>query len=295
MIKKLSAFLLVLAGCLWGIIAIFINKLKTFGFDSYEIGFIRISLCTAGMFIFLLIYDKKLLKIKLKDIWIFMGSGIVSVTFFSACYFRTVLDVEAGIAAALLYTSPAFIIIFSAILFKEKINTKKIAAIILTVIGCALVSGIVGTDVKLDAVKVIIGIGSGLFYALYSIFGVYAAKKNYTTLTITFYTFLFATVGFLTVANPINIVKITVSHPIALPYELAIALLCGFLPYFFYTTGLRNTEPSFAGVLVATEPLVACIVGILFLGDSIHYSKLMGIALVLGSIMLLNLKAKNKT
>lgn len=293
MSKKLSTAFLVLAGALWGCLSIFVSALSDYGFDSKEIGFIRISLCTLMLLVIILIRDRSLLRVQLRDMWMFVGTGIISVTLFSYCYFTTVINVEAGIAASLLYTSPVFVMLFSAVLFRERITAQKIAAIVLTVSGVALVSGMLGSS-ALGALDLIIGIGAGLFYSLYSIFGVYALRK-YSSLTVTFYTFLLGTIGFLFMTNPIAIIEKTASNPVVIPMEIGLALFNGLLPYLFYTIGLGHTDASVAGVLVAVEPLVGCLVGIFIFHESVNPAKLIGIALILSAIVLLNIRLSHKS
>lgn len=289
MSKRLSSLFLVMAGALWGCLSLFVSALSERGFDSKEIGFIRMSLCSVMLLAVILVRDRSLLRIRLRDIWMFIGTGIVSVTFFSYCYFTTVVNVEAGIAASLLYTSPVFVMLFSAVLFRERITAQKIAAIILTVVGVALVSGLLGSGGALGAMDLLIGVGAGFFYSLYSIFGVYALRR-YSSLTVTFYTFLLASVGFLFMTDPVLIVQKTIAAPSSVPFEIGLALLNGLLPYLFYTIGLEHTDASVAGVLVAVEPLVGCLVGIFVFRESINPSKLIGIALILTAIVLLNIK-----
>ena len=67
MSKKLSTAFLVLAGALWGCLSIFVSALSDYGFDSKEIGFIRISLCTLMLLVIILIRDRSLLRVQLRD------------------------------------------------------------------------------------------------------------------------------------------------------------------------------------------------------------------------------------
>lgn len=289
--KRTATIYVILAGVLWGIISIFVNALSTYGFSSVQISFMRVLSCSVLMLLFLLIYDKNLLKINIKDIWMFVGTGIISLTLFSVCYFTTIINVEASIAVSLLYTSPIFVMLFSAILFKEKIGAKKIVAIVSTVIGCALVSGMVGSNARMSAKALLIGIGAGFFYALYSIFGRYATEK-YHPLTITFYTFVFASLGFVFITSPAKTFAQLISTPKSIFVVIISAILCGILPYIFYTTGLKHLDTSVAGVLVAVEPLVGSIAGIIIFNESKNVLKLIGIILILASIVLLNTKDK---
>ena len=106
----------------------------------------------------------------------FIGTGIISVSLFNICYFYTIINSEASLAVVLLYTSPVFVVLISAVLFKEKINLNKIIALILSFAGCVFTAGILG-GIKVRPFIIVTGVASGLFYALYSIFGKFALKK----------------------------------------------------------------------------------------------------------------------
>ena len=94
----------ILAGILWGIISIFLKGLYAAGFSALQVMFFRGLFSSFFMAIFLFIKDKNLLKINLKDIWMFLGTGVISLTFFSLCYFYTILESGASVAVILLYT-----------------------------------------------------------------------------------------------------------------------------------------------------------------------------------------------
>lgn len=162
-------FSTIAAGVLWGMISIFLKNLSANNFSLLQILTFRASISSILLFLFFLIKDRSLLKIKLKDIWMFVGTGVISLTFFSLCYFFTILESGASVAVILLYTSPIFILILSAILFKEKITKVKLFALILTFVGCVFVTGIGGEN-HLSAKGLFIGLCAGFGYALYSIF-----------------------------------------------------------------------------------------------------------------------------
>lgn len=291
--KKISTLFVILAGALWGIISISVRFLSGEGFSSVEISFMRIASCAVMLFIFLIIFRRNLLIIRLKDLWMFIGTGVISLTLFSLCYFTTMINTQTSIAVSLLYTSPAFIMIFSAALFKEKITPMKTVSIIMTVVGCALVSGFVGSAKGIGPKSLIIGIGAGFFYALYSIFARYALRK-YDTLTINFYTFLFSTLGFLPIVRADGLAHIASASQKVFIVAIAAAFVCGILPYLFYTAGLKNLDTSVAGILVAVEPLVGCLVGIFGWHDDADVLKILGIVMILSSIVISSIKFKKK-
>ncbi len=291
--KKTGTALVIAAGALWGIISLFIKPLAALGFDSKEIAFLRVLTSALMLLCIIAVKDRRLLKIKLKDVWIFIGTGIVSVTFFNICYFATMIDAGSSVAVSLLYTSPVFVMLFSAILFHEKITPKKVVAIVLTIGGVILISGMIGSGTKLGFLSLLVGIGAGFFYGLYSVFGRYGTEK-YHPLTITFYTFVFASLGSLFLANPITTFAKTASAPTSIPLVIVSTLLCAVLPYVFYTAGLKVLDTAVAGVLVAVEPLIGSVIGIAVFREEAPILKVIGILLILASIVLLSVTAKKK-
>ena len=287
--KKRSAVVsVILAGVLWGLIGVFIKRLSTFGFDSIQIAFIRMLIAAVIFYLFVMIKDKSLFIIEIKDIWMFIGTGIISVSLFNICYFYTIINSEASLAVVLLYTSPVFVVLISAILFKEKITSNKIIALVFSFAGCVLTAGVLG-EVQVRPFIILTGVASGLFYALYSIFGKYALRK-YSTYTVTVYTFIFGLIGDLFISKPNVVAATVINNPESIIWCLGIGIVSTVLPYFLYTKGLENLESGKAAILVAVEPLVGAVIGMCFLRESHSILKLIGILLILLSIILLNIR-----
>lgn len=140
--KALAAVLA--AGTFWGTMGFFARSLYAAGFGPLEVAQTRITtgLVFVGLYIFL--FNRSLFKVKLKDIWCFLGTGIVSLLLFSTCYFSALNYTSLAVAAILLYTVPFFVMLLSLLLFKEKMNGKKVFALLLAFTGCVLVSGVGG-------------------------------------------------------------------------------------------------------------------------------------------------------
>lgn len=68
--------------------------------------------------------------------------GLVSILLFTLCYFRSQQVSSLAVAAILLYTAPTFVVILSAILWKDKITKRKLLALVLAFLGCCFVAGI---------------------------------------------------------------------------------------------------------------------------------------------------------
>ncbi len=285
--KQISCIYIVVAAILWGMISVFNRMLTSCGLNQLEIVFLRSVVALVGTVVYVAIKDKTLFKIKFRDIWCFVGSGIFSLLFFNVCYFNAMQE-NISVAAVLLYTAPAFVMIMSAILFKESLTFKKLIALVVMLFGCVLVTGITaGTNVT--ATCVFFGIGSGVGYALYSIFSRFALNKGYKSETITLYTFLLATIGNLPMVNYKNIIaSFNIS---AIVGAIGIGIVCCLLPYIFYTKGLEGVTNGQASVIATVEPVVATFISIMY-GDAFGWNNAFGIFLVLLSIIIINIDDK---
>ena len=261
--KKLGPVFIILSACLWGPIGVAVKFLGSFGFNSMQIVFLRATATVCIMGLVLLIYNKNLLKIKFKDVWCFLGTGVVSIVFFTYLNFYTITLTSLSFAGIMLYTAPFIMVFLAAIFFKERITFKKIIACIVAFFGCCLVAGIFGSDVNVSTLSIITGVASGFFYALYTVFSRFALNKGYHSFTITFYTFLFSTLGSLIFINPPQTFKIVAASPNCFWGILAIALFNTVLPYILYTSGLKTVESSVAPILAMAEPVVATLVGLI--------------------------------
>lgn len=281
-----SVIMILLAGFGWGNIGVFSRPLTAAGLDAVQITFVRSFIVLIGMGIFLLVKDRSLFRIKWKDLWMFLGSGIISIVFFNICYFLTIEQATLAAASVLLYTAPCFVLLMSAVLFREKITVQKLIALVLAFGGCVLVSGFSGG--QMSGLAVLTGIGSGIGYAAYSIFGTVAMRK-YHFFTFIFYTFVFACVGLLPFISVSETALILTGSPAVLLLGIGLGVVSTLLPYILYTGGLRNMEAGKASVLAFSEPLVATIAGILIFRERLHLQNTLGIFLIFTAILLLNL------
>lgn len=278
------------AGICWGIISLFLKTLTQAGLTLIQTMTIRAIFSAIILFFILLIKNPSLLKIQIKDIWMFIGTGIISLTFFSLCYFSTILESGASVAVVLLYTSPIFVLLLSAIIFHEKITSTKIIAIILTFAGCVLTAGLIGANHSISIKSFLIGLCSGLGYALYSIFSRFALKK-YNILTIIFYTFLFSGISLLPFCN---IQTIVISFNVkTILASLGISFFCTVLPYVLYTYGLSHLDNSKAAIYVTIEPIVGTLLGLLLYKENFSVLKIVGIFLILIAIVLCSLNQRH--
>lgn len=287
--KARSYFYIISAAALWGLIGLFVKMLAAQGFTSMQIVALR-SLASAVCATLLLCrLGLHHLRIRWRDAWLFVGTGICSLVFFNYCYFNCMQQSSLAVAALLLYTAPIFVMLLSLLLFGESFSLRKGVSLVCTFIGCACVTGAFSSGLTLTLSSLLYGLGSGVGYALYSIFGKYAVQK-YSSLTITAYTFYFALAAVpLAGFDQAALARLDLTSVLC---SLGLGLVCAVIPYILYTKGLELVEPGQASILATVEPFVAAAVGMLFFSEPLTFSKACGMLLIFSSIVILNLPKK---
>lgn len=285
----MSYILVLIAAVCWGLIGVFTKVIDVLGFTEMQMLFVKGVIATMVLLLITLCKDKKQLKLKSwKDLRYFVGTGIISFSFFSWAYMKAVNLTSLGVAAVLLYTAPTFVMLFSILLFGEKMTKIKGLVLAMTFTGCVLVTGLLeGGAAVITWQGIGIGIAAGVGYALYSIFGTYAIKAGYGSLTISLYTFLMATIIMSFLVEPVVVVK-SITEMGQWPLAVSFALLTTVVPYLCYTKGLSGLPASKASVTAAVEPAVAAVLGIVVFHETVSMLKLTGIVLVLASVVVMS-------
>jgi len=287
--KRVAPFLVIAAGILWGTMGIFVRSLNDMGLNAMQIVEVRCIIAALLLIPFIYIKDKSLLKITKKNIAPLAGSAVFSIIFFNFCYFSAIEIMDMAVAAILLYTAPIFVSVMSVLFFKEKLTKHSIIALILAFVGCVLVSGIVGNSVKLPVNGLLLGLGAGFGYALYSIFSRVSLNQGLNSMTITVYTFLFAAIAGIIFTDFEKIGTAFNQYGIKLGgLAILYTVITTILPYLLYTTGLRYVKTGTASVFASIEPVVAAVLGFVVFQEKPTLVGLTGIILVLGALIYLN-------
>jgi drug/metabolite transporter, DME family len=280
--------LIATSAIMWGIIAIFVRKLSSLGFTPMEIVTIRVVTAVFLLGIIGLLKYPKQMKIQLRDSKYFIGTGIFSIVLFNWCYFSSINQLSLSFAVILLYTAPTFVVILSYLFLKESMDALKIISVIGTLIGCTL---IVGFNLKetpsMNLVGIITGLGAGFGYALYTIFGKFALVR-YRPFTVTFYTFLVASITLLFFTDIFEKGSMLISGEVIL-YGIGLGLFPTVLAYLFYTKGLEKMEGSKASIITTVEPVAATLLSVFLYKEDFGVLQFIGTAIILLSVILINL------
>ena len=287
--KKKKAVLEVTAGAmLWGTYGSFVTFIGARGLSGNVMIFLRFLFTALPVFAVLLLRDRTQLRFHRRDLPLFLANGLASILFFTSCYTAAIRETKIATAAALLYTAPAMVMLLSALLFGEKLTLRKGLCVLLSIFGCALVSGLGKGGAGLTAKGLLLGLGAALGYSLYSIFSRLLQRRGVSAMTNVLYTFSIATLAYLLLSlREGSLVQI-----LRLPGASALSALCGLVTglaaYLLYTDGLRGLETSRAAQIATVEPVFASLLGAVLFRQSLSVTEILGIALVVAAVIAMN-------
>lgn len=272
------------AAALWGIIGVWNRRLMAGGLSPYSIVVVR----NCGGLVLLLavmaLRDRSVFHVERQHLKYFFGTGVVSVVLFTVCYFSCQEICSLAVASILLYTAPAIVVVLSAILWREPVTKKKLLALGLTLVGCALVCGVFSGSLTVTGGGIALGLGAGFFYALYSIFSRYALA-HYGPMTVTVWTFVFAGAASLVLVRPAELAAL--AQPSMALTAVGLVVCSTVLPYILYTRGLARVEAGKASILASLEPVVASVAGVVLFGEPMSPLTAAGIVCVLAGVYIL--------
>ena len=291
--KKRAFFYIIAAGILWGTSGIFVNFLVPKGYHSLQLTAVRGVVSLLFFAIYSLICQKSAFKVTPKQLLFFFGIGIAQFGT-AAFYFMSMTATSISTAVVLMYTAPIYVTVFSALFLGERFSKPKIAALCMMIVGCALVSGLVG-GLKIDALGIIFGIISGISYASYNILTKLTMMRSYSPVSSNLYGAFFMMLISLAVCKPAQIIPITMSDPLPLSLILiALGVVTFVLPYLFFALGMRDLPAATASALSTVEPLSACAFGIFVFNEKPDLFSFVGIVLILIAVFLLGYCEKDR-
>ena len=290
--KKIGVLLVVIAAIMWATCGVFIKVLTKAGFTENEITFAKVGISIILVYIFIKIVREKIEKIhSIKDIGLLFLSGSIGYLMYGLTYAKAVHYIPISAAVVLVYTAPIIVMVCSVFLFHEKLTIRKVLCLIFVVCGCFLVQEIKSDD--FSAKGIVLGIISGICYATYTITNKFLLKK-YSVYSISFYNFLFAFVLIFILTDKSQIVfKVLHSNTEILIYLILFSMFCGGLSHTLYVKALEYLEASKASIITIIEPFTASLLGIVLFHEANSVIKIIGLAIILFSLILLNVNTEH--
>ncbi|MCJ7786194.1 MAG: DMT family transporter [Desulfobacterales bacterium] len=289
-----SGYLYILIGTtLWGVSSVVAKSLFIIGLPPAELVQIRLTLATLTLLLILLVFDRNRIIISLKDLPYFLVLGFVGVVGVQFTYYYTIGKIHVGPAVLMQYLSSGWIALYAFIFQKEPLTKRKLATLLLALLGCFFTVGGYRLDLlRLNRIGIAGGLISSLFFSFYALYGEKGLKK-YDHWTLILYGFGFGTVFYWILISPMKMITEGYSFKIWMAF-LYIAIFSTLIPFGLYFKGIERVRATRASITATWEPVMAGMAAYFVLGEVLSFLQVVGGIGVIAAIVLLQM-AKEKT
>ncbi len=284
---KRSAYLyIIFAGVLWGSSGIFVHFLAPYGFSSLQMASVRGFVAAVSMAVYVLIRDRKLFRFTWRELLLYFAGGAAMYAA-AASYYAAMQASSVSTAVILMYTAPVFVMLYSVLFFGERMTKGKLVAVASMLVGCGLVSGVVG-GLKFSIAGILLGLLAGIAYSAYNVFTKIQMRRHCNPVTASMYSFIFMFLTSVVVSRPWQVVTLAAANRVSIWFLVGCGVCTCVLPYFLYTLAMQYLPAGTASALGIVEPLAATVFSVVFLKEQLTAASLCGIIIIVGSVFLLS-------
>lgn len=293
MFKLRGYFFVAVAAAFWGTSATFVKFLFNKTYDPLIIVQMRTTIAFVVLILYFLIFNRSLLRIKLKDIPLFLFVGIFGVAGSNYFYYAAIKETSVALSILVQYTAPILVMLYVTIVQKEKLGVAKFAALVLSFLGIFFAVGGYNKEIfQANSSGIVLALLAAVSYSIFTVGGKPLTKK-YSVWTAIIYVFG-STALFWLFVNPPNVI-------IEAHYSLNdwgifafVSTITVLIPYGLYFFGLHYLQPSRAIITSTLEPIVAIISEWIFLSGVLGVMQIIGTVCVVFAIILLQLTSHNE-
>ena len=287
--KKESAprLMLVAAMTIFGTIGFFVRNIPI---PSAQLAFFRAVIAVAVIGSYLL-FGRRGLKVPARQLPLLAISGaaigINWILLFEAYRYTTV-----SVATLSYYFAPVIVTAVCPILFKEKLTIKQLICFVMSTVGLVLITGFGTTGNGTDTVGILFGLGAAVFYATAVLMNKHIRDAD--GMQRTFWQFLAAAVvllPYVLLSGGFQLQKLELMGWLCL---LIVGLVHTGICYCLYFSALKELPGQKAAILSYIDPLVAVIVSVVLLHETMDLWQILGGLLILGFTLLNEIKLKKK-
>ena len=279
MMKKMlnPRMLLITSMAIFGTLGPFVRNIPV---SSGELALYRAVLASVLIGCFLLVTKQRIPFAKIrKEVPLLLASGMAMginwILLFEAYKYTTV-----SVATLSYYFAPVIVTVVCPFLFREKLTGKQILCFVMSTLGLAMITGIGDMGGGNDAVGILFGLGAAVFYA--SVVLVNKFIKNVEGIHRTFLQFLAAIVILAPYVLMTSGVTVGSLNGIGWLNLLIVGLVHTGLTYCMYFSALRELPGQKAAILSYIDPLVAVVISVTVLGETMTLWQGIGGVLILG-------------
>lgn len=269
--------MLIASMTIFGTLGIFVRNIPV---SSGELALYRAVLAALLIAVFLLLTKQRIpfANIK-KEVPLLLASGVAMginwILLFEAYKYTTV-----SVATLSYYFAPVIVTVVCPVLFKEKLTGKQIVCFIMSTLGLVLITGIGDIGSGNDFVGILFGLGAAVFYATVILLNKFI--KNVEGIHRTFLQFLSAIVILVPYVIMTSGVTLGNLNGIGWVNLLIVGLIHTGVTYCMYFSSLKELTGQKAAILSYIDPLVAVMISVTILGESMTLWQMIGGILILG-------------
>ena len=269
--------MLIASMTIFGTLGIFVRNIPV---SSGELALYRAVLAALLIAVFLLLTKQRIpfANIK-KEVPLLLASGVAMdinwILLFEAYKYTTV-----SVATLSYYFAPVIVTVVCPVLFKEKLTGKQIICFIMSTLGLVLITGIGDIGSGNDFVGILFGLGAAVFYATVILLNKFI--KNVEGIHRTFLQFLSAIVILVPYVIMTSGVTLGNLNGIGWVNLLIVGLIHTGVTYCMYFSSLKELPGQKAAILSYIDPLVAVMISVTILGESMTLWQMIGGILILG-------------
>jgi drug/metabolite transporter (DMT)-like permease len=295
-IPRKGYFLVLLAAIFWAVSGSSAKYLFLNGMTPLQLVQARVTLGGALLLCWLLLRDRSLLHISGRDAIHFALLGIAGLAMVNFTYLMTISKLNVAAAILLQYLAPVLIALHAIVFAGERLSPSAIIAVVGATAGCYLVVG--GYNLSLLALNregVLWGVISAFAFAGYSIHSERSMRRRHPW-TVLCYSMQFAAVFW----NILHIVWDGAPPPMDFARQdypllqwgliVYVAVLGTLIPFALYFEGINLIRSTRASITATLEPISAAMISFFVLGETLEPLQILGGALVIGAIILLQLR-----
>lgn len=285
-----STMLLIVSMAIFGTLGPFVRNISA---SSGELALYRAMIAAVLVGIFLIITKQKLNFSHIKKEFPLllisgMAMGINWILLFEAYKYTTV-----SVATLSYYFAPVIVTLICPFLFKEKLGSKQIICFIMSTIGLVLIIGIgdAGKGAK-DIIGILFGLGAAVFYASVILLNKFIKKVEGLHRTLMqFIAAIIILVPYVAFTSGVTLGTMNSAGWICL---LVVGIIHTGITYCMYFTAIKDLPGQKTAILSYIDPLVAVVISVAVLGETITLPQIIGGVLILGFTLWNELPSKKK-
>ncbi len=277
--RRLTGILLIaISAAAFGTLAIFGRLIYADGVDTFSMLFLRFGFAALIMAVILLARREKFPRGK--NLVALLGMGAIGYVGQSFTYLSAIKYASAGLVALLLYLYPMFVFILSVVFLHEKLTWLKVAAIVLALVGTALIVDPKGGQ----PLGIIFSIAAALIYSGYIMVGTNVMKHvSPVQSSVVIFASAGLVYGILMSLNGPHFPTTTTGWI----HIAGIVLVATVIPVVTFLAGLERIGPTNSAMLSTLEPVVTVLLAAWLFGEKLAWLVLLGGGLILAAVVFL--------